>query len=153
MKYKVLMGVVLLVLGATLTNAQEIIAAVGIVTAEGDGIVAVNGSGEVMIEGEGVLFIVDRTDTATIHINSTTRSHYTEQQSRGNSVHIYRRFNGTATIIGEDIAVVMDGVSISASISGTGSMLLRGEGTYTLNKQIQPWSDDGITIAFGDVDG
>lgn len=138
-------------MGASLTYAQEIIAETSLITASGDGTVAFNGSGEVTIEGDGVLFIVDRTDTATIEINSTTRSYHTQQQARGNTVHTYRHFNGTATIVGDDIAVVIDGISISVSVSGTGSMLLQGDGDYTLDNQTQPWSDDGITITIGDV--
>jgi hypothetical protein len=152
MKHRILLSVVLLILGATLTYAQAIITGAGVVTADGDGTVALNGSGEVTIEGDGILFIVDRTDTATIDINSTARVYQTKQQTRGNTVYIYRRFNGTATIIGDDIAVVMNGISISVSVSGTGSMLLQGEGTVALNSKIQPWSDDGLTLAIGEVE-
>jgi hypothetical protein len=145
------MSVILLIVGASLTYAQEIITETSLITAKGDGTVALNGSGEVTIEGDGVLFIVDRTDTATIEINSTTQTHHTQQQARGNTVHTYHHFNGTATIVGDDIAVVIDGVSISVSVSGTGSMLLQGDGDYTLDNQTQPWSDDGLTIALGDI--
>jgi len=147
------MGVALLILGTTLICAQEIVAEKGVVVVEGDGTVALNGSGEVMIEGDGTLFIVDRTDTATIQIDSTKRLYHKEQQTRGNTVHIYRRFNGTATIIGDDIAVVMDGNNIMLSISGTGSMFVHGDGNYAINNDDpQPWSDDGDLITIGSIE-
>lgn len=153
MKYRVLMTVVLLMLGATFVYGQEIIAEIGVVVVEGDGTVALNGSGEVIIEGDGTLFIVDRTDTATIHIDSTKRLHYKEQKTRGNTVYTYRRFDGTATIIGEDIAVVMDGINIKVSVSGTGAMFVDGAGTYIINQdEPQQWSAQGDLITIGTVE-
>ena len=124
----------------------------GIVIAEGDGTVALNGSGEVIIKGDGVLFIVDRTDTATIEIESTKRIRHQEKQTRGNTVYIYHRFNGTATIKGDDIAVVMEGINISVAVSGTGTMLVAGDGTYTLDTDDpQLWLDEGVLITVGEV--
>ncbi len=125
----------------------------GIVIADGDGTIALNGSGEVVIEGSGILFIVDRTDTATIEIDSTNRIRRQEKQTRGNTVYIYHRFNGTATIKGDDIAVVMDGIHISVSVSGTGTMLVAGDGTYILNTEApQPWLDEGVLITVDGID-
>lgn len=153
MKYRVLTIIALLILGTTWIYAQEITTDKGIVIAEGDGTIALNGSGEVIIEGSGVLFIVDRTDTATIEIESTKRIRRQEKQTRGNTVYIYHRFNGTATIKGDDIAVVMDGLNISVSVSGTGTMLVAGDGIYTVNTEDpQPWLDEGVLITIGDVD-
>jgi len=153
MKHSVLTVIALLILGTTMVYAQETITEVGILIADGDGTIALNGSGEVMIEGDGTLFIVDRTDTATIEVENTKRIRRQKKKTRGNTVYVYNRFEGTATIKGDDIAVVMEGINISISVSGTGAMLVAGDGTFTLDTDDpQPWLDEGVLITIGDVD-
>ena len=149
MIYRVL-TLALLILSVSLAHGQELLAEAGLITIAGDGTLAFNGQGEFVIEGEGMLFVVDRTDEAMIHIESTKRIRHKEQVTRGNTVHIYRRFNGTAMIKGDDIAIVMEGINISMSVSGTGSMFVEGEGTYAINNgDPLPWSDGGDLITIG----
>lgn len=150
MTRNIIIGIILFVLGMTLVYSQDshdVIAGSGVLTAEGDGAIALNGSGEVTITGKGNLFIVDRTHTATINIESDYRLYHRERRLRDNRVFTYSRFNGTATIAGDDIAVVMDGTHIQMSISGTGMVLLAGDGHYTLNNQTTDWTSDGTTIS------
>ena len=46
----------------------------------------------------------------------------------------------------------MDGVNISMSISGTGSILLQGDGTYALDNVSSTWSYDGVMIDLSKID-
>lgn len=146
MKRIIVSSILVFLISIISLSAQNSIATLSAVTAEGDGIVAFNGYGEVTIQGDGMLFIVDRTDTATITLNSSQRYFHSERETRGNTVHTYRKFKGTATIIGEDIAVLFDGVDIVTSISGTGIILVEGIGNYTLDDAQYEWSDEGIMI-------
>jgi hypothetical protein len=151
MIHKILMTVALLIFGTTLAYTQEMITDGGVITAEGDGTIALNGGGEVIIEGIGTLFIVDRSDETIIDIDSRKKVHHKEQQTRGNTVHTYRRFDGMATVIGDDIAIVMEGVNITVSVSGTGSMFVQGEGNYMVNNDDpQQWSEVGTLIVIGE---
>jgi hypothetical protein len=117
--------------------------------AQGDGMIAFSGQGQVRIEGEGLLFIVDRSDLADITLDSDKRYYHSERESRGNTVHTYRKFEGTATITGDDIAVLFDGINMTTSISGTGIVLIEGSGKYTLDDIIYEWSADSVVIELG----
>lgn len=147
MTRKIIIAVLLFTLGITMIYAQNKIIAEGQLTAEGNGLIAFNGSGTVTVIGKGEVFIVDRTQETIINIDSTKRLHHRERKTRGNTVHTYRRFDGTATIEGDDFAVVMDGINISLSISGTGTVLIQGDGDYFINGETSDWYDDGSTIS------
>lgn len=147
MTRKIIIAILLFTLGITLIYAQNKIIAEGQLTAEGNGIIAFNGKGSVTVTGKGEVFIVDRTQETTIYIESEKRLHHRERTARGNTVHTYRRFDGTATIEGDDFAVVMDGINISLSISGTGTVLIQGDGDYVINDEISDWYDEGSTIS------
>lgn len=152
MKRNLIIGIIFFVIGITLVSAQNVIMGAGVLTAEGDGTVALNGRGEVTITGKGDLFIVDRTHTATIDIESSRRFYHRERKIRDNRVFSYAHFNGTATIIGDDIAVLMDGINIQMSVSGTGMILLAGDGVYSLNDDTADWAYEGITISLNNRD-
>jgi len=149
---KILFGVMVLVLGTGILSAQEIITTTAnMIMAEGDGVVAINGNGTMTVSGKGMLFIVDRTGETEIEVESEKRYVHREQKTRGNNVHIYRRFDGTAIISGEDVAVIMQGINIQVSVSGTGMMLLEGIGEYTIDTTTLDWSNDGIMIGLGET--
>ena len=151
MKIKILISLLLLLCGMTLAYAQDMVAGTGIITAQGDGTVALNGSGLVTITGSGELFVVDRTHTATIDIESDRRLHHRERQTRGSTVHTYKRFDGTAIIEGDDIALIMHGINISVSVSGTGVLMFEGIGDYTLNEDTATWADEGTMISLNEL--
>ena len=151
MKRLLVTGVIFIV-SVMLIYAQEFITGTGTLTAEGDGIVALSGSGEMTIEGEGKLFIVDRTLITTIDITTSRRTHIQQSQSRGNNIFVYERFHGTAHIQGDDFAVIMDGINITVSVSGTSTILLEGEGEYTLENISSTWSDDGVMIELSQIE-
>ncbi len=117
----------------------------GTVTAEGSGRAALVGSGSVQISGSGVLRIVDRAGDAVINVqgNGTRET----QTLRGQQVVVYRGFDGTAYISGSGIAVELRGREIALSAEGTGTVRLRGSGTYMLNgTQGGEWSATGVTL-------
>ena len=147
---RISLAIILFLVGLTFVSAQDVsdvIAGSGALTAEGDGTIALNGSGEVTITGQGNLFIVDRTHTASINIESEQQLFYREHKLRDNKVFSYNRFDGTATVAGDDIAIVMDGTNIQMSVSGTMMILLMGDGVYTMNDHTTDLTSDGTTIS------
>jgi|GEM_PF-1876154 len=147
---KIVLGIGILVIAVMTVSAQDTTTTA--LTAEGSGTIALNGSGSITISGNGMLFIVDRTGDTQIDIEENRRYVHTERETRGNTVHTYRRFDGTATVSGEDMAVLMQGINLQVSVSGTGMMLLEGVGEFTLDDTLNEWSSDGVQISLGDVD-
>ncbi len=152
MLHKWVVSVIVLIIGVGVLSAQDIIPMHGTITAEGDGTVAMSGSGVITITGKGMLFIVDRSGDTSIEVESNKRYFHNERTTRGNTTHTYRRFDGSAVISGEDMAVVMQGINIQAAISGTGMVLLEGTGEYTLEQDMVDWSRDGVLIELGTPD-
>lgn len=146
---RAVLSLLVVMLSVMVLSAQEIITTDGVITAEGDGLVAINCNGDITITGKGMLFIVDRTGDTIIEVESNQRYFHNEREKRGNTTHTYRRFDGTAVISGEDMAVVMQGINMQVSISGTGMMMLEGIGEYTVESNTVEWSTDGVMIGLG----
>jgi hypothetical protein len=105
----------------------------GTLTASGDGLAGLRGSGTVTISGSGVLMIRDSGGDAQIDISGSGRR--TELPSGWIR---YSGFNGAATVSGSKITVALSGINIEMQASGTGKFVLRGSGSYSLEK-------DGVT--------
>lgn len=143
MKRRVRISLILfLLMGITQVFAQDN----GYLHAEGDGVIAFNGRGQITIQGEGNLFVVDRTHDAVIVMDSKNRTRPTTHEYRGSLTYSYRDFDGSTTLSGEDIAFILNGTNISLSISGTGTILLEGDGDYTIHNTSTHWASDGSVL-------
>jgi hypothetical protein len=112
----------------------------GTLTAQGNGRASVQGNGSVIISGSGVLTIQDFAGDAVITVSGDGA-----RRERGQSV-IYVGFAGTAEISGSDVRVLLRGRNIDLTASGSGRVLLRGTGSYTINGESGSWSSSGITL-------
>jgi hypothetical protein len=101
----------------------------GTLTASGDGLAGIRGSGTVTISGNGILWIRDRAGDASIQVsgNGTKRE-------LSNGWIRYAGFQGEAVVSGSQITVALSGYDIRLTASGTGKFVLRGNGTYTVEK-------------------
>lgn len=109
----------------------------GTLKATGDGLAGIRGSGDVTISGSGVLWIRDRAGDALIQISGSGNRREGE-----NGWIRYSGFNGEASISGSAITVALTGTGIDLEATGTGRFVLRGSGSYTVEK-------DGIIILDG----
>lgn len=139
---------VVLALPAIAFAQSATVSGTGTLTAEGTGRAALHGSGTVTVSGSGALYIVDRGGDAQISIaGNGTRDTI---QRHGQQVLRYRGFNGTATISGSHIIVVIRGRNIQLNAEGTGRAHLRGRGTYSVNGESGTWTARGVFVALGD---
>lgn len=141
-------GAIIVFLLTLTTNvlAQDVMGT-GALTAEGDGRAALHGRGTVTVSGRGALYIVDRAGDAQINIEGNgTRDII---QSYNQQVVRYRGFNGTATISGSNIIVVIRGRNIELTAEGTGRAHLRGRGTYEFNGESGKWTTRGTFVNLG----
>jgi hypothetical protein len=147
-KRSLIIGLVLVIaLVVPLTAFAQNAQGTGSVHAEGDGRVYVRGNGWVRISGQGHLVIMDLAGDATIDIHhNTADSESSAATAESNQAHargsrlVFRRFNGSATIMGSHIVVMMRGRNIVLDAEGRGVVRLRGVGTYTSNGQVGEWS-------------
>jgi len=124
---------VLALLGATILPSQAALAqsggGSGTLTASGDGLAGIRGSGTVTISGNGILWIRDRAGDASIQVSGNgTKSELPSGWIR------YAGFQGNATVTGSSVTVALSGYDIRLTASGTGKFVLRGNGTYTVEK-------------------
>ncbi len=109
----------------------------GNLVADGDGLAGIRGGGTVTISGNGILWIRDQAGDAEIDITGNgIRSDLPGGWVR------YSGFNGSAVVSGSQITVALSGYSIHLQASGTGSFVLRGNGTYSVTK-------DGVVVFTG----
>jgi hypothetical protein len=120
----------------------------GTVTATGGGRAEVSGSGEVSITGNGTLSVYDRAGDATISISGNGRK-TTREYRNGAKLITYSGYDGTATVSGTNIQVILTGTKIDLSATGTGIVRLRGKGSYTLNGAAGEWTNNGIVLTLG----
>lgn len=111
----------------------------GKLTASGTGKATISGDVEVeIIAKSGVLTITDYDGNAKVDVTG-----YGTKEDIGDDVVRYSGFDGTASISGSSVTVVILGDDIELTSKGTGSVVLRGYGTYDVEK-------DGQLIASND---
>ena len=102
----------------------------GTLTASGSGTATMSGNIEVEISAlGGILTITDYDDNAEVEVTG-----YGTKKDLGNGTVRYSGFDGTASISGSSITVVIIGDDIELTADGTGSAVLRGYGTYSVEK-------------------
>jgi len=135
------MAVLIALIGATTCTPQAACAqsggGTGTLTASGDGLAGLRGNGTVTISGNGILWIRDHNGDATIQVSGSGF-----RRELPNGWIRYVGFNGSATVSGSLITVALSGYDISLQATGTGRFVLRGNGSYTVQK-------DGTVIMSG----
>jgi hypothetical protein len=102
----------------------------GTLTASGNGKATMSGNMEVEISARsGVLTITDYDGNAEVDVTG-----YATKEYLGNGAVRYSGFNGTASINGSSVTVVILGDDIELTSKGRGSAVLRGYGTYDIEK-------------------
>ena len=133
-RFYVLLAIVLLVLVGTTALAPRPALAqsgggTGTLTASGDGLAGLRGNGTVTISGNGILWIRDHNGDATIQVSGSGA-----KRELPNGWMRYVGFRGQATVSGSLITVALSGYDIHLQATGTGRFVLRGNGTYTIEK-------------------
>ncbi len=102
----------------------------GKLTASGDGKATMSGDMEAKISARGgILTITDYDGNAEVDVTG-----YGTKEDIGDGVVRYSGFDGNADISGSSVTVVILGDDIELTVEGTGSVILRGYGTYTVEK-------------------
>ncbi len=102
----------------------------GKLTASGDGKATMSGDMEAKINARGgILTITDYDGNAEVEVTG-----YGTKEDIGDGVVRYSGFDGTADISGSSVTVVILGDDIELTVEGTGSVILRGYGTYNVEK-------------------
>jgi hypothetical protein len=117
----------------------------GIVVAEGDGSAYISGNGTVNLSGNGTLVITDVYGDLSIEVSgfgNKTELQQNKWQYTG---------TGSADIAGSDIVVELEGRDIYLRAEGTGSITLKGTGSYTVYTRLEcntgNWTLSGAEIA------
>jgi len=138
--------VVMLVPAATvMSSAGAALAATetgtGTIQAHGVGVAALRGSGDVTIErGAGTVWV---SGTAQIQTEGTGR-----RITLPDGTIRLTGYTGKVVISGEAITVRVAGGAINLTATGTGSVFLKGKGSYTVNETSGTWSRDGVVVQF-----
>ena len=102
----------------------------GTLTASGNGVATMSGNMEVEISAHGgILTITDYDGNAEVDVTG-----YGAKEDLGNGAVRYSGFDGTAGISGSSVTVEILGDDIELTVDGTGSVILRGYGTYDVEK-------------------
>ncbi len=109
----------------------------GTLIASGDGLAGIRGNGTIHITGNGILYIRDHAGDASIQVTGSG-----QRTELPNGWIRYLGFHGTADVSGSMITVALSGYDINLQASGTGKFLLRGNGTYSVER-------DGVVILSG----
>ena len=109
----------------------------GTLKATGDGLAGIRGGGDVTISGSGILWIRDHAGDAVINVSGGGNRREGE-----NGWVRYSGFNGEASVSGSQITVALSGFGIDLEATGTGKFMLRGSGSYSVEK-------DGIIVLDG----
>ncbi len=115
--------------------AAPVVSAPGTVTASGNGIAQVRiFQGTATFSGKGRLRV---SSTAQVQITSGTAAQPITETSKNGKVSwtVYKRFNGTATITGQNVHARLTGKGITLSAQGAGFAHLIGTGTFTTQTQ------------------
>jgi tetratricopeptide (TPR) repeat protein len=107
----------------------------GRLTASGDGQATLSGDLEIEVSAKSAtLTIIDHGADVDLVVSGEGTKEVVDDGAI-----TYSGFNGTATVSGSSISVVINGDDIQLTAYGTGSAVLRGFGTYTVE------TDDGQT--------
>lgn len=137
-------ALILAIAAATLGVTQTALAAsgggTGTLTASGDGLAGIRGSATVTITGNGILWIRDLGGDASIQVSG-----YGTKTELPNGWIRYFGFQGNAIVTGSSITVALSGYDIHLQATGTGKYVLRGNGSYTAERNgtviSGAWSD------------
>ena len=141
MKRLAKIAIVVLVLGlltATVVSA-ETIQGTGTLTARGAGVARVQGDGTVDIKGLGV-------GTVWVHNAETLRASGRGMRWDLPGGVLFAGWSGRIHASGEELTVTMSGGLIHFTARGSGTVFLKGYGSYWLNGEPGNWSPEGITI-------
>lgn len=131
------LALALSVLAAPQTALAQSGGGTGTLTASGNGLAGIRGNGTVTISGNGILWIRDDAGDAIINVSGNGR-----RVELPSGWIRYTGFHGQARVSGSKITVALSGVGIEMQATGTGKFVLRGIGSYTVEK-------DGVTIMTG----
>jgi hypothetical protein len=113
----------------------------GTITAKGVGFVRIEGSGTVTINrGAGAVWVTGTTDIQTSGRGRKTLLPDGTIRLTG--------YSGAITVTGEHILVKIEGGAIDLTATGTGSVLLKGKGSYSVGDTTGPWTKAGVTIGY-----
>jgi hypothetical protein len=113
----------------------------GTMSARGVGLVVLRGSGRVEIDGHGAgLVWVKGAET----LDASGEGHRWEIPERGSTVFV--GWSGTVLASGHGMTVWVAGGLVEFTATGTGTVYLRGHGTYVLNHRAAEWSSTGSTL-------
>ncbi|RME89941.1 MAG: hypothetical protein D6770_03450 [Anaerolineae bacterium] len=101
----------------------------GTLTASGDGLAGIRGNGTVTVSGNGILWIKDHAGDASIQVSGSG-----VRRELPNGWIRYTGFQGQAVVSGSAVTVALSGYSIELQASGSGKFVLRGNGTYSVEK-------------------
>ena len=105
----------------------------GSLSAKGEGKATVSGNLELTVSAKsGILTIKDYDEDAVIEINGKG----TKEVLNDGTIK-YEGFDGTATISGSSITVEITGNDIELNAEGTGSAVLKGNGSYNVDDQVR----------------
>lgn len=122
---------------------DEVFKGKGTISAQGNGVIKLKGSGDIEISGDGVLWIVDCSIDENLQVQVQGAG---EKMMTPGFIYAYRGFNGTATVSGGPMKMVLQGKDIDFTASGKGKLYLRGKGTYQRGNLVKEWSEFGEEI-------
>ena len=108
-----------------LSSGKVVVRGTGTLEASGTGRAVISGNVTVNVSGNGTLIVSG-------NANVTTKGNGTKEVLGSGAVK-YQGF-GSAAITGEDIKIAISGNDITLKAEGTGSAVLRGNGTYRTEK-------------------
>ncbi len=124
----------------------------GMITLNGEDVLTARGNGTAVISGdvnitftasEAKLVIRDLTGTADINLSSAEYERSNEDAGNGeddNRAFVYTDITGDVQIEGERLTVMVQGLDMELVVSGTGTTVLSGNGTYNLHGQSGEWA-------------
>jgi hypothetical protein len=129
---------------ATAPAGRTVVGGTGVLDAHGDGVVGLRGSVDLHASASGGLLLVrDFNHNAVVHVDGNGQT----VQWLGFTV--YFGFNGNATVLAPDAAVIVVGRDIDLHVVGRGWAFLKGRGEFTANGHGPfPWTPDG---SFGSI--
>jgi hypothetical protein len=147
---KIVSSIVLsLLLVVTAFAGDELFKGKGTISAQGNGLVKLKGTSDIEISGDGLLWIVDCSIDENLEVQVQGDG---EKMQTPGFIWAYRGFNGTATISGGPMKVVLQGKDIDFTATGKGKLYLRGVGTYQRGDQINEWSELGEELTIKEVE-
>jgi len=113
----------------------------GTITAKGVGFARIEGNGTVTINrGAGAVWVTGATDIQTSGRGRRTILADGTIRLTG--------YSGAITITGEQLVVKIEGGTIDLTAIGTGSVLLKGRGSYSVGDITGAWTKAGLTVGY-----